>query len=241
MITLAITTYNRDQMVIEAIQNVLDDPRISEIVIVDDCSDQGFYASLKFKLFRINNPKIKLYRNEKNLDCYRNKREAVSKASNGWVMLLDSDNIMDKGYVDRFVLEHEKRHKEDPFSHEVIYTPEYAMPHFDFKSLSGIMISRNNVAELLETHKQLETLLNACNYAFNKWIYLDVWDGTVDPVTSDSIYFAYKWLELGCRIYVTPGMQYTHRIHSGSHYQTNIKRTPKGFHEEVLNKLRALK
>jgi glycosyltransferase involved in cell wall biosynthesis len=243
MITLAITTYQRDSMVIEAIQNVLDDDRISEIVIVDDASDYGFYQSLQFKLNRLASPKIKLFRNKRNLDCYKNKREAVSKATNEGVILLDSDNIIDKTYVDSIFLRLEfKDWNEYPEFKKCILTPQRAMPHFDFSDmLDDNPIDRTNVAEVLNKYKIAEVMLNACNFFVNRDEYLKVHDASVDPVTSDSIYFMLKWFEAGNYINVNGGMNYTHRIHSGSHYQTNVKRTPKGFHQEVLNKLKALK
>ncbi len=166
------------------------------------------------------------------MDCYRNKREAVSKASNEWVILLDSDNVIDKEYLNKI------------FSFEwtlgVILQPSFARPNFDFSVYSGSMYHKNNVSRFIK-YSDFTTMLNAMNFFVNRDEYLKVWDGSVDPVTSDSIYFNYKWLEAGNSIYVVPGLEYEHRVHNGSHYQNNVKRTPKGFHESIIKKLRALR
>ncbi len=89
MVTLAITTYNRDYMTHGSFKWVRDDPRISEIVIVDDCSEFHIYESLQRMVDGFE--KVKLYRNEKNLGCYHNKRRAVELSTNDWVILFDSD------------------------------------------------------------------------------------------------------------------------------------------------------
>ena len=46
MVTLAITTYNRIDMTVKSFAQVLDDPRITEIVIVDDHSTDQIFAVL---------------------------------------------------------------------------------------------------------------------------------------------------------------------------------------------------
>lgn len=232
MITIAIPTYNRVELLFESFVKVIDDPRVSEIVIVDDASDAHIWQELN-ELWMFAHPKIKLFRNEKNLDCYRNKREAVSKASNEWVILLDSDNVIDTGYLDAIV-------PARAIDRTVIQQPSFAMPHFDFRGFERQIVSKINVANLIKS-TNFETMLNACNFVVNRDEYLRIWDGSVDPVTSDSIYFNYKWLEAGNSIYVVPGMSYTHRVHDGSHYKNNVRRTPKGFHEDIVQRLKNMR
>lgn len=231
MITLAIPTYNRTDLLWQSFEKVLNDERISEIVIVDDHSDEIVWAQVQAMCHP--HHKIKLYRNDKNLDCYRNKREAVSKASNEWVILLDSDNVIDSSYIDALL------HKWIRDSN-CIYQPCYARPHFNFKRYENMEITKSNVGTYIND-RWFETMLNACNFFVNRDEYLRIWDGSVDPVTSDSIFFNYRWLEAGNSIYVVPGMEYFHRVHEGSHYQQNVRRTPQGFHQSILNKLKAMK
>ena len=99
MITLAITTYNRTDFVIESFSSVLDNDHINEVVIVDDFSDIDIYNDLKSKIESIDNHKIKLYRNDFNLKPLLNKLEAIKFSQNDWVILLDSDNKITNEYV----------------------------------------------------------------------------------------------------------------------------------------------
>lgn len=235
MISLCITTYNRTELLFESFKQVLDDTRVSEIVISDDCSDSQHWKNVfvwccesKFT------HKLKLFRTPKNLDCYRNKREAISKATNEWVIILDSDNIITKEYIDRI---------EDlcmaGLNPKTVYQPSFAKPHFNFTSHEGLLVDRHNVARHMN-EPMFSTMLNAMNYFVNRDEYLKVWDGSLDPVTSDSIFQNYNWLKSGNSIYVVPGLEYEHRVHEGSHYRNNVRRTPHGFHQEIENKLKQL-
>lgn len=219
-------------MLFESFAKVINDDRINEIVIVDDDSEEPIWQSLSIMLENI--PKIKLFRNKYNMDCYRNKREAVSKASNECVILLDSDNIIDTDYLDSITLNLPKD------SSKCIFQPSFAKPHFNFSEWEGIIFSKYNIAQYV-VYPTFQTMLNACNYFVNRDEYLRTWDGSVDPVTSDSIYFMLKWFEAGNYMYVVPGMEYEHRVHDGSHYRNNVRRTSIGFHESILERLKKLK
>lgn len=117
-ISLCIPTYNRVDMTLQAFENVYQDERISEIIIVDDASDIVIFTELKEFCELI--PKIKLYRNITNQDCYRNKMTALSYASNDWCILLDSDNIIYKDYIDSVYRQN--------WDNNTIYTPSFAKP-----------------------------------------------------------------------------------------------------------------
>lgn len=237
-ISVCLTNYNRSKLLYEAVGNILMDNRIDEIIISDDNSRDEIYHSVVwyFKDF----PKVKIHRNEQNLDCYRNKHKAVSLSNNEWVCLWDSDNIFDKSYIDR--LENLWNSGINP---NTIYTPSFARPHFDFTSVSGVNITKANVAGLVHSDK-VQTMLNAANYFVYRDNYLAIFDPDTDPVTSDSIFMAYRWLESGRSIYVVPELTYQHRVNNhgseeGSHYAANVRRTASGFHEGIVNKLKQMR
>jgi glycosyltransferase involved in cell wall biosynthesis len=232
MISLCITTYNRTDLLFESFKQVVDDERISEIVIVDDQSPVPIFNEVYEYTKHIS--KVKLYRNERNIDCYRNKREAVSKAINGWVIIFDSDNIMTKQYVD-IVSSYKMIWKK-----ERLFQPCSAKPNFDFWNYAGKIITKSNVASDIKD-ATFQTMLNAMNYFVHRDEYLRVWDGSIDPVTSDSLFQNYNWLKAGNEISVLPELEYEHRVHSGSHYQNNVRRTPRGFHESIIQKLKELR
>lgn len=229
-ISICIPSWNRSEMTIESFYDVYEDERIGEIIIVDDASDMEIFEDLKSMCDAL--PKVKLYRNLTNQDCYRNKMTAVSYANYPFLILLDSDNKIDKNYLDRLFEIQE-------WDEKTIYTPEFASPNFNFNDYAGLLITKENVSEYIEK-PMFETMLNAANYFVSRDEYLKVWDETVDPVTSDSIFQCYNWLASGNKIQVVPGLIYQHNVHPGSHYQNNKDRTPIGFHEDILNKLRQL-
>lgn len=230
-ISLCIPTWNRVDMTIEAFMEVYADPRISEIVISDDASDLDLFHQLRAIAEKFD--KVRLFRNLTNQDCYRNKMTAISLAKNEWCILLDSDNIIDRSYIDKLY----------DFSYWdtiVIFTPSYAKPMFDFREFAGLMIYEENVSDYLD-RPMFETMLNAANFFVHKDTYLRAFDNEVNPVTSDSIFIAHNHLKDGGIIHCVDGLEYEHRVHTGSHYQNNVHRTPNGFHETILNKLRRIK
>lgn len=229
-ISLCIPNFNRVDMVLEAFEKVYNDERISEIIISDDHSDRATYYELESLIKFL--PKVKMFRNEVNVDCHRNKRISIELATNDWCVLLDSDNIINTDYLDNLFTR--------KWFDDIIYTPSFASPHFDFRAFEKLTVVKYNVAKWID-EPMFETMLNACNYFVNRKEYLKTWPGSKDPVTSDSIFFCLNWLERGNKIWVVPGQTYEHRVHPGSHYQNNVARTPNGFHQEILHKLRELK
>lgn len=229
-ISIAIPTWNRVTMTVEAFKNVVDDERISEIVICDDCSDEFVLKQLKDALAEFT--KVKFFRNEINLDCYQNKRQAIGFITNEWGILFDSDNILSTDYIDKiFAIE--------DWDTKTVYCPVFAEPHFDYRAFAGLTITKQNIGQYVN-EPMLLTALNTMNFFINKQAYMDVWDRSVDPVTSDSIYFNYCWLNSGRKIKFVQGLTYFHRVHGGSHYQTNVKRTPTGFHDAVVERIKNL-
>ena len=229
MITLSITTWNRDSLTFDSFRNVLNDDRISEIVIVDDCSDERIYNNLVFMCNGLE--KVKIYRNEKNLGCYHNKRRAVELASNEWVILFDSDNVIKSDYLDAIDGVY--------LVPDGLFQPEFARPHFDFRGFVGAVVSKSNIKQWIDI-PHFSTMLNAMNFFINRDEFLKVFDqAKEEPWTADSIYFNYLWLKAGNSIYVTPGMSYEHRVHEGSHYKANVHKTG-NFYNDVIKMIKEL-
>lgn len=233
MITVCLTSYNRTELLYESFKQIIDHPFVTEIVIVDDASKDAQVRDYIFNLTKVSH-KIIPYFNARNLDCYFNKREAVSKSRNEWVILFDSDNILTKQYIDRL-----ENLWIAGLNAKTVYQPSFAKPHFDFRKFEGLLIDRSNIGRYFP-QPQFSTMLNAMNYFVNRDEYLRVWDGSIDPVTSDSIYQNLNWFKAGNNMYVVPGLEYDHAVHSGSHYQNNVRRTPSGLHERIENEIKAL-
>jgi glycosyltransferase involved in cell wall biosynthesis len=241
MLSLVITTFNRTSLLFESFAQVLDDPRITDVCIVDDCSSAHTIIEINRLLSELpaHREKIRFFMNDRNLGCYRNKREAVSKAINEWVVLLDSDNRLDKGYI--------KAITENPvaWNRYLLFQPSFAMPHFDFRRYAGKFVRSDNVAEFVED-PTFTTAMNAANYFVHRDEYLRVWEDCPEPWTSDSLLQNYNWLNAGNSIYFCPGLEYFHRVEDHgneeeSHYKKHNHRTKRGFHEGLIRKLKAMR
>lgn len=217
-------------MTLESFSKVYNDDRVSEIVIVDDGSTPDIYQQLYQKTFSLD--KVHLMRSAVNKDCYQNKMAALSFAKNDFAILLDSDNIISTEYLD-LIFRYE-------WASSIIMAPVFAAPNFDYRDFSGLTISKTNVSQHMD-RPMFSTALNTANFFVHACNYIKVWDEKVDPVTADSIYMAYRWLDAGFKIHFVDGLQYFHRVHEGSHYKQNVSRTPTGFLRDVEKKLRELK
>lgn len=211
-ISLCLTNFNRFEMLIESFEQVIDDNRISEIIISDDSSNDGSYEKLEY-FFR-NNDKVKLFRNLENIGMSLNKKLAIQRASNSTCILFDSDNVISVDYLDSIA-------ESDLSSSEVINVPEFAYPDFNFTKYSGKYISSKE-AKCFMTDPMFRCLLNCCNYVVNRKSYLEVYKYDETVRQADTIAFNYRWLQKGYSFYVVPGMRYFHRVHKNSGFLENI-------------------
>lgn len=229
-ISLCITTFNRLDFTIESFAQVINDGRISEFIIVDDKSTDGSYNKLA-QYFKYH-PKIKIYQNEENLGVYKNKKRAVELASNDWLILLDSDNIVSEEYIDTlFAL--------PDWEENIAYCPDYAKPALDYQHFAGIKITEENAGNYVD-QRNGGSLFNTLNYFCNKDFFLKVFDETQNPIAADSICINYGYLINGGAMYVVSNLQYFHRIHDGSYYVNNTKRSDV-FHKQITDKIRLMK
>lgn len=229
-ISICIPTYERADMTIQAFYDVYGDDRVSEVVIVDDASSIDCFEDLKSMCDAL--PKVKLIRNIQNRDCYFNKMAAISFATNGWAILLDSDNKIDKSYIDIIFDLH--------WDKNCSYMPSFAAPTFNYNQFEGYIITKENVSQLIG-EPLFDTMLNCMNFFINRDEYLKVWQDVENPKTADSIFFNYCWFNAGNEMYVVPNLTYQHLVHSGSHYVNNNHLTPSGLYDSIIQKLKQLK
>lgn len=209
MISLAITTYNRYELLKESFAQVIDDPRIDDIVILDDCSTDGSFPKIVecYKNF----PKVRVIRQAQNRGMQQNKRDAISYAKNEWVIILDSDNVIGPEYLDAIPTKLES---------DVIYCPSFAKPEFDYRKVEGVTINKKNISGLIKDDA-VNMCLNTCNYLVNRDSYLDIYKHNPAHIASDTIWFAYNWLAAGGSFNIVSGMHYYHRVHKGSGFLQN--------------------
>lgn len=226
-ISLAITTYNRPDLTLQSFAKVIDDPRISEVVIVDDCS-----SSIVLLLEATTHSKIIVHRNAANIGMSRNKARAISLCSNEWVIILDSDNVIGTDYLDALEA------MEPYFDKDVIFAPSKALPNFDFSQWEGMTFDHSNVPQMMGNDK-FKVLLNTCNYIVHRDAYARVYKYDESVRGNDTISFAYEWFKAGNMMHIVPGMTYQHRVHKGSewlkHSAYNLKQV-----KEIEKKLMEL-
>lgn len=197
-------------MLAESFLKVVNDDRISEIVISDDASDA---ATVEWMGAVFTHPKIKIRYQNVNLGMSLNKAESVKLASNEWCILLDSDNIIDSSYIDALF-----NVIWDP---DVIMCPNFARPNFDFTEFTSLKFDKKTAKRYIKKGR-FEILLNTCNYFVNRDRYLEVYQYNPDMKGTDTIWFNYNWLKSGKSFYVVPGMQYEHRVHEGSGFMADV-------------------
>ena len=227
-LSICIPTWNRVEMTLNSFKEVYNDDRVEAIIIVDDASDEHIYAKLKEecdKLF-----KVKLYRNLTNRDCYANKYVSISLSPTDYCIILDSDNQIDTSYLDKIF--------EQEWAEDMILAPDWAKPTFNYTEYSNLIINKDNLKQYIDK-PMFETCLNCMNYFVNKDSYCHVWDATIDPVTSDSLFQNYNWLMSGKYIHIVHGLRYEHLVHNQSHYINNVQRTG-DFREILIEKIRKL-
>lgn len=208
-ISLCLTNLNRLALLLKSFEQVAYDDRISEIIISDDCSDISLYETLLKNVS--NNPKIKLSRNPKTLGVYANKHKSVAMASNEWVIIFDSDNVIGKDYIDKIY--------QQRWETKTIYAPDFAEPVFDYRKYAGVTYNKVNVRRYVNG-KLFDALLNTMNYFIHRDSYLSVYQVKDNIIGADSIYFNYLWLMAGNNINVVRNLKYFHRVHDGSYYQS---------------------
>jgi glycosyltransferase involved in cell wall biosynthesis len=227
MITICIPTFNRHEMVVRSFIEVIDEPIITEIIIVDDCSDLDKFEKLNFEILKLKSSKIRIFRNEENKGAFLNKLESVKKSKNDWIILIDSDNILNKDYI---------RSIPDILDNRCFYLPSQAICDsglLDYRIFSGIIIEKNKFKDMsLSSDDRSNCLLNTGNYLVNKKIYLQSIELESDiksPSALDvfyQIYLCFKNID-GFYMNVVPNMNYTHTLHksegeeNGSYYVMN--------------------
>jgi glycosyltransferase involved in cell wall biosynthesis len=93
IVSVLITTYNREEYIVEAIESVLASTiKDFELIILDDCSkDNTVEIAKKYEKL---DSRVKVYINEKNLGDYPNRNKAASYAKGKYIKYVDADDYI---------------------------------------------------------------------------------------------------------------------------------------------------
>lgn len=209
-VSVCIPTYNRNNLLFESFTQILNDDRVDDIVIVDDCSNPEILAEIQQKIKFLK--KVTLYRQPVNVGVYENKAAAVSKAKNEYCIIFDSDNVLTTDYLDKIYSVEWKS--------KTILSPDFAKPVFDYRAFSGLTINKTNVAQYAY-QKGFDCLANTHNFFVHRDSYLSVWQQRDRILGADSIYFLYLWLMAGNDFHVLKGLEYDHRVGDKTEQESN--------------------
>jgi len=235
-ISVAIPHYNNSHYILDTLNPLITDERISEIIICDDKSKD--LEKLKYILNELKCNKIKLYENKTNLGCYHNKINAISKCTNEWAILLDSDNIYYKKSID--VIYTIKNW--DP---NIIYAPSNAITfpgnpskNLNYEKYNNIKITKEIFLKNFN-NINFQCLINTCNYFVNVKKYYNCMKDIQytykrDIIDSlDSAVLFTDWLKNNNNFLIVKNLNYNHRLHTTSNYM--ISKAKK--HENDVKKM----
>jgi glycosyltransferase involved in cell wall biosynthesis len=257
-ISFAVTAYNEmsegrlhGQRILDCIQAALEHEAVDEVVVMDDGSDD-YNQLVELLTGQTHDLKLKLWHNVTNFGVFVNKIEAVILCSGDWVITSDSDNIMDKAFIDRVVALDKKS--------DTWYCSSFAKTHFEYRELVGLY-------DLSSIHTMLGKPLGECcgntgNQTVHRKSFIEVfgkfcgeradlllpnWLGLSETQRKDkywrlvfdacdSLILNMQWLYAGNRIQVTEGLEYDHYYAAGP--EGNYTRAPveKGRLGEILVK-----
>lgn len=240
-LSLCIPTMDRyDKFLKNYLPKYIQNKHINEIIICDENGNDKQKIDKYFK-----NKKIRTYINKVRLGPLMNKIKTINMAKNDWVCLIDSDNFVEDNYFDAFI----KYCKDKKFDKYNIFLPSWAQPRFDYRSLSGLVISKKNLGQVVNLDKsrdnKLECLMNTGNYIINKHLIKSLnLSNEINNISKspscDVIYLNTMLFEqFPVSFHIVPDMFYTHVVHNGSIYIQTNKRF-KIFNTIVHNRFKKL-
>lgn len=210
-LSLAITTYNRLALTIESFAQVIDDSRINDIVVLDDASTDGSHK--KLVEYYKDTPKVRVIRQAKNRGMSVTKRDAIALCHNSDVVIFDSDNKLDKNYLDAL-------EAIGGFSEKTLYLPVAANPRFDYRKFSGLAITAKNIGKYMGD-EMFRCALNTCNCLVNRDYYVNTFIEDPKIGCADTINHIHSHLKSGGELYFVPGMEYFHLVGPQSGFLEN--------------------
>lgn len=208
-LSVCLTTYNRPEMSISAIKDVITRREIDSVIYQDDCSEINNFNKFKLYAQELNDKtdKIHIFRNNENIGMSRNKVESIKNSKTPFCILFDDDNTLTDEYINAI--------RNIDLQDHIIYCPEFAMPKFNYSQFSNIIINKLNVNKFIEID-MFACFLNTCNYVVNVKNYLKVYEYNPQMKATDTLWFNYLWLKSGGNFLIVPAMNYHHRMHDDS-------------------------
>ena len=185
--------------------------------------------TIKISVAIPNSNKIKIFENKINLGCYLNKIFSVEMCKNDWCILLDSDNIIKKDYIERL-------YSIPDWNTNYIYAPDRPITfpgnpskNMDYRMYSNKVITKEIYLEHF-SNINFQCLINTCNYFLPKKEYIECMNKVKNNYIRkridclDSAILFTDWLLNDKNILVLENLGYFHRLHSNSNYSKGFSR-----------------
>jgi len=209
-ISVCIPTMRRFSFLKESIPKYLENPHVTELVIVDETGEDYVAITSAFS-----HPKLRVYQNESRLGMLKNKLRAASYATSDFIAILDSDNFADVGYFQAF----KSFFTAHSFSSACLFMPCAATPNFNYREWVGAPINRDTIRQY---YPRIDTCMNTMNSIISRE-FLSTFDILSDTPICDEIgcydskYFVlYTLFNMKGTAFVVDGMTYEHRVHDES-------------------------
>lgn len=225
-ITLAVTAYNEKQRalgewVARCVSVAIDHPLVSDVVIVNDASDDIDFLCETFS----GKSKVRIIQNQINLGVFGNKVQSVQESREPWVVMCDSDNFMGVDYFNRLM-------GICPWSIDHLYCPSFGRPKLNYTHLCGVYSMKGFVG--LRGKRLFGCLFNTGNQFVHRQSFLDVFGGyrrdrfdleqpnyfavedredkrwRIIHDAADSAWINTCWLKQGYSLRVVDGLHYVH-------------------------------
>lgn len=100
LVSILIPTYNVSSYINQAVESVINQTMADfEIIIIDDCSTDDTVKKIEV----IEDTRIKVYRNEKNMGPSYSRNRALNKSNGKWVAILDSDDYWEHDRLEKLI------------------------------------------------------------------------------------------------------------------------------------------
>ena len=97
-VSICIPVFNRANLIGRAIQSALNQSEFNiEVVVVDNSSDDGTYEIVQ--RIQLEDSRVRLYKNEQNIGAVANFKRSIEKSSAPYVVLLGSDDFLERDFV----------------------------------------------------------------------------------------------------------------------------------------------
>lgn len=99
LVSIVLATYNGSSTLPEAVRSIYEQSyKKWELIVIDDCSSENICKALDAYT---HDPRIKIYRNEKNIGLARSLNRAIDLSSGAYIARMDDDDVSERERIEK--------------------------------------------------------------------------------------------------------------------------------------------